>query len=539
MIIMNTSFKKLLLVSFFLLSLSACQDFDSLEQNPNTASEDKPVPPSYLLSKILYDMYQGPGVLDARPGFVFEGPWGDIHRWNQYIVSNNIYYGGKNNYNWTATTTPYVTITNIKKMEEQAAKLLGQNTNAYSALGKFLKAYHFIWLTQRTGDIPMKEAALGLANLTPEFDSQKDVYMQSLQLLNEANDELATIIPTLTTATTISDDIYFNNDLKLWQKAINTFTLRVLISLSKRADDTPELNIKQRFADMINNPSSYPLMSGNGDNLKFVYNTANSYPRQPTNGNNNYQNIGSTYLKLTAASQDPRTFIVATPAPAELAKGKTVDDFTAYVGSDISDGIDLLLNNSTAGKYSFTNFLRYYSSSTGPEPYVILGYAEMNFNIAEGIVRGWAPGADASLYYNRGVKASLDFYGLKEEDVLKVGDLSGKQLGTVTVKISDFLANANVVFKGENADGLEQILNQKYIAFFQNSGLEAFYNQRRTGFPSTFIKTGAGLNAQEKLPLRWQYPVDEVTYNTAHVNEAIQRQFDGTDDVYAKMWLLE
>ena len=33
---------------------------------------------------------------------------------------------------------------------------------------------------------------------------------------------------------------------------------------------------------------------------------------------------------------------------------------------------------------------------------------------------------------------------------------------------------------GNTAAGLTQILTQKYVAFFQNSGLEAFYNQRRT-----------------------------------------------------------
>lgn len=528
-----------MLLACLILSLSSCQDFNELEQNPNIASEDKPVPPSYLLSRVLYDIYQGGGVGDARSGSVFEGPWGDIHRWNQYLVSNNIYYGGKNNYNWTYTATPYADINNIGKMVDQSKALLGTDKNGYAAIGKFLKAYQFIWLSQRVGDIPMMEAVQGSANLTPTFDSQLEVYTQALQLLAEANDELAILIPTINSATNIAGDIYYANNLSRWQKAINTYTLRVLISLSNRADDTPALGIKEKFAAIVNDPVKYPVMEGNADNLVFTYNAQNAYPLQPTNGNNNYQNISSTYLMLTTSSADPRTFIMATPASAELAAGKMVDDFSAYVGADISDGIDNLLNNSTSGKYSFTNFLRYYSSSLGPEPYVIMGYSELNFNIAEGIARGWMQSANAEDFYIKGINASLDFYGIKNGSAIKIGDLSGKPLGTVTVDLNAFFTNSAVLFKGSNAEGIEQIVNQKYIALFENSGLEAFYNHRRTGYPKTFITTGAGINAVGEIPLRWQYPVDELTYNGEHTTNAIARQYGDSDNLYGKMWLLK
>nr|GFD51087.1 hypothetical protein [Tanacetum cinerariifolium] len=78
-------------------------------------------------------------------------------------------------------------------------------------------------------------------------------------------------------------------------------------------------------------------------------------------------------------------------------------------------GISDLTTNSNAGQYSFINFLRYYSSVAGPEPYIMLGYAEQNFNIAEAINRGWVAGASASSYYVKGINASLDFYGLADK----------------------------------------------------------------------------------------------------------------------------
>jgi hypothetical protein len=38
--------------------------------------------------------------------------------------------------------------------------------------------------------------------------------------------------------------------------------------------------------------------------------------------------------------------------------------------------------------------------------------------------------------------------------------------------------------------------------------------------------------------MRWQYPVDETTYNSVNAKAAIQSQFNGNDDIFSMMWLL-
>jgi hypothetical protein len=86
---------------------------------------------------------------------------------------------------------------------------------------------------------------------------------------------------------------------------------------------------------------------------------------------------------------------------------------------------------------------------------------------------------------------------------------------------------------------LTQILTQKYVAFFMNSGFESFYNWRRTGVPA-FSQGGAGIGTpNNQIPLRWQYPQDEITYNADNYKSAISSQYNGTDDVNAKMWLIK
>lgn len=512
------------------LAAAGCKSLDAQLPSPNAATSDSTVPPSLLLPRIEYDLYNnGDG-----------GPFTQVQRWNQYVVSNDVYYGGSNQYNWTTSGGIYGILRNVNLMDTKAVQQYGTRQNPYSALAKFFRAYIYVWQAQRVGDTPASQAGQGLTNLMPAYDTQKAVYARSLAMLDTANTMLGGNL-----TGSYNGSIYFSS-LSQWRKVVNSYKLRVLISLSRRAADNADLQIPQQFAAIVGNPTQYPLLTSNSDNLAFNFNSAyNTYPHTPNDANNQRQNIGSAYLSLTTATQDPRTYVVATPAPAQIAAGKSVRDFSAYVGSSPALGISDLTTGSNAGQYSFTNFLRYYSSVAGPEPYVLLGYAEQNFNIAEAINRGWVPGASANSYYVRGINASLDFYGLADRQVLSIGNVSGKpfstapgaKLDTVTVFRTRFLNNPGVAYKGDNANGLEQILNQKYVACFQSSGYEPFYNWRRTGLPRTFVSTGGGINASGVIPRRWQYPVDEQTYNPDNYQNALKNQFGGTDDLNQDTWL--
>lgn len=517
------------------LIISSCQKGDLLS-NPNVAGENSTIPASLLLNHLTWSFYRGGGVVDKVANSVEEEPFGQVMRWNQFTTSSNSYYRGQNSYSFSNTATAYDVLKYVNKMESQAATQFGTPNTIYGALGKFFRAYSFIWLTQRVGDIPMSEAG-NPAILQPKFDKQHDVYQKCLQLLDEANILMGTITTNTNAANQVDGDIY-GLTYAQWQKVINTYKLRVLISLSKRADDNADLNIKTQFAAILNNPAKYPLMTANGDNLSFKYNaTVNKYIYNPDETYNLFGNMSKTYLDITTASKDPRTFITSTPAPAQLAAGKTVADFTAYAGSDPAATQATLTANDAKGMYSYVNFKRYYATFTGPDPCILVGYPELCFNIAEAINRGWVSGS-AATWYNNGINASISSYGLTNGQSYVIGNREGVTLGTVTINLTDFLTNANILYKGDNAAGLAQILQQKYVAFFQNSGWEAFYNWRRTGIPA-FANNGPGINPAGTIPLRWQYPVDEQNNNQANYAQAISSQYSGTDDVNKVMWLLK
>ena len=487
--------KKYLVIVLITAILSSCSNYDTLEKNPNVATS---VPASLILRPILSGLNGG--------------AWNSTMRENQFYCSNYAYYD-TNEYNWAGASLQYTTLKNVLKMEEEAKRSGAKDINPYSALGKFLKAYYFAGMTLRVGDLPYTDALQGSSIPNPKYDTQKFIFVQILKLLEASNTDLASLIAT--GDKTLDGDIYYNNDLKKWQKAVNTFRLRVLIQLSKKTADT-DLNVKADFANILNNPSKYPLMTSASESMQYTWNVFNKYPRNPDNFGNNAtrENMSKTYLDLLKTNKDPRLFVVAEPAAAKITGGLTRLDFDAYVGASSGDDLADMSTKAGLGQYSFQSKNRYYGSYQGEATFV-LSYSEMCFNIAEAVNRGWVTG-NAQDWYNNGVKSSMSFYGINDAIA--------------------YLAQANVVYAGNNATGLTQILSQKYIAFFQNSGYEAYYNWRRTGVPTFLV--GPGTSNSTKIPLRFQYPSTEFSTNKVNVDAAVTSQYGGKDDINASMWLL-
>jgi Starch-binding associating with outer membrane len=503
--------------SALMLTAIGCRDFDEIGLNENRPAS---VPPSLVLRGILKD--------------VLERPWSLEHRQNQFWSCNYQYYG--NNEYWTNAPLNYFTLKNVIKMEEEAAKS-GLAVNPYSALGKFLRAYFFVQMTQRVGDVPMEEALKGLEVKTPTFNTQKEVYMQALVWLDESNQDLKTLIAA--NDLSLQGDIYFQGNLSKWRKAVNAYKLRVLISLSKKDTDT-DLDIKTKFSSMLGNPSEYPLLAGNEDNMNFVFNgTTELYPTNP--GNKGFDkgryNMTETYVKGLTDLSDPRVFVTCNPAKAKITSGVLPTDFAAYVGAPAGESQDDMTFKAGNGVYSYANQKRYYSTFAGAEPGVLLSYWEQCFNIAEAIIRGWVTSGSAQTYYENGIKASMAFYGITDGAVINIYEQDNDlKIGEFAASVTNYLAQPLVAYAGNNANGLSQILTQKYLAFFQNSGQEAYFNHRRTGVPT--FHAGPGTGNTGVIPKRWLYPTSENLYNNANLMSALQSQFGSdTDDVDNLLWI--
>jgi hypothetical protein len=480
---------KSVLIILMVFMLGACTNFEDLADDPNRATS---VPPSMLLTEVLRVMNN----VDD------EGPWSSAQRDNQFWAISFDYYGDQD-YNWGSAPLRYTTLSNVQAMVKEADKF--DTKNKYGALAKFFNAYFYDYMSKRMGDIPMSESlqAKSDAPITkPKYDAQKDQ-------ITMAKAEVGTAA--------IQGDFLYNGDLDKWQRAINSFHLRVLIGLSKKSS---EINVISQFNAIVSNPSKYPLMRGIEDNMTryFSDENGNNYALNPGNfgRNRNRDIMAGTYLNILKQNNDPRIYKVADPAAFYFNASDPLN-LNAYIPANTGDDQGSMQVASDEGKLSYPSEKRYYSSYVG-EGYILFGYAEQQFVIAEAINRGWISG-DAATYYKQGIKASMDFYDVSNAD------------------ITAFLNNTNVVYKGNDVAGLEQIVTQKYVAFFQNSERESYFNYRRTGFPKFDI--GPANKNNGKIPKRWKYPQSEFETNSANVNAALASQYGGTDDINAVMWLIK
>jgi len=525
---MKKIFKLQLLAALILISTSGCKkSYQELTQNNNVPSS---VPASLLLNGVEYNMVDFPD--------------NENEIYCQYYIYNYNYYGN-NTYDFGSGDNYYNALKNVTLMEKQAVAAGSPATNAYSALGKFFRAYFFSKMSLEMGDIPMTDALKGLSNLTPKYDSQKAVMSQCLAWLDDANTDLTTVIAQ---GGTLNGDFLFNGDLTKWQKTVNAFKLRLLLELSKKAATDADMNIPAQFAAIVNNPTKYPLMASSDDNLQFVFvSPTNYYPMTPDNfgQNGSRQNSSQTYIKLLTTFQDPRVYVVAEPARHyvdDLHQSPT--DFASFIGADPGLDLGTMYSNAGLNLYSFINRKHYYSTYTG-EPSIQVGYPEQEFNIAQGINLGWVSG-NAETYYVNGIQASMAYYNIPttgsftayfyKPGASGVANLSNYDTYTINTDWATYYAQLAVKYAG-GATGLTQILQQRYLALFRHSGLESYFTYRRTGVPT--FTTGPGTDNGQRIALRFQYPSSERTANTTNYTAALQSQYGGNDDINGVMWILK
>jgi len=551
--IMKKNYIVYLLPVLMLLAVSSCnKSFQEATINKNVPAT---VAASLLFNGVLNDfpdLPDGAYASNYQSSVVYKNTSNKDEIWCQYYIYNYNYYGN-NTYDFDSGADYYTTIKNVLEMEKQAAASGGAAINPYEAMGKFFRAYFFSKMSLDRGDIPMTDALKGLDNLTPAYDTQKSVMLQCLAWLESANSDMSILIADPTKGgtglgATLSNDIFYNNSLVQWQKAVNTFRIRLLLELSKKVDDT-DLNIASQFNSIITNPSKYPLMDSPADNLQYVFlSPTNYYPQTPDNfgQSGSRQNTSSTYIGLLTSLQDPRVFVTAEPCRYKVdSLHQSPTSFASFVGAD--PGLDLGIMYSQAGlqRYSFLNRKRYYSTYTG-EPSIQIGYPELMFNIAEGINRGWTAG-NAETYYIAGIQASMASYGIPANGTFtayfyRPGSTTGVAVASnydtypIAVNWNTYYAQPLVQYAG-GATGLKQILQQKYLALFRHSGLESYYTYRRTGVP--VFTAGPGTDNGQRIAQRFQYPLVERTANSANYNKALQSQYGGNDDINAAMWILK
>jgi len=530
-------------IALFLIASSCNKKIVSLQTDPNNPTS---VPPELILGTVLTDM-SGNGSAGSLGGV---NSWGYVAQWDQYHCQNYNYYGN-NIYSWAGGSfDPYLVLKNVVQMEKEVTTRGGTPVNPYEAVGRFIRAYYYYNLTSLFGDVPLTQALEAPQNSSPSYTTQEQVFLYVLNQLDTANTDFATLIANNDNSLSANQDIYYGGDLTKWQKLVNSFKLRVLISLSNQSSDGT-LNVPAQFATIINAPAQYPVFADETDDFQFNYNPggANAYSTYPFNPSNFGSiaarfNMAYTYVNALTTLNDPRVFVTCEPAWALVGTDTAHPaQFQYFVGASTGEALGTMYANASANDYSFINRNRYYSNFTG-DPDVLVGYKEMCFNIAEGIARAWVAG-NAETWYKAGITSSMAFYGINVADTsfnayfLPPGANSVTQVAPyhVSLNFANYYAQPSVKYSAILDTAINQIVLQKYIVCFQTSGYEGYYNYRRTGVP--VFQGGSGVGNNGIIPLRWSYPVSEQTINATNWKAALASQGFTADDLNQVMWLLK
>lgn len=473
----------------------SCQNLDELNENPNNVSETHP---QLLLTEIATNTFQveGTSPLYASRMLIQTGEENDY----QYYKWGSGSFGAYND------------LRQVTKMIEEGERI---GNNNYIAIGKFFRAYHFYQLTLKFGDIPYSEALQGETNQTfqPRYDSQEEVFEGIITELDEA----AVLIDP---AIFVEGDIIFNGDASQWLKLINTYQLKVLMSLSKKTN-VGAINVSNKFNEVFNRG---PLLNSLEDNaqLVFVDQQGSRYTEFNSSSYGSSMFMSSTFIDLLKDFKDPRLFVVAEQTPKAASAGLPISDFNAYHGGSPTENYSVINETLVAdGNISKVNS-RYYTNPV-TEPHNLLSYWELEFILAEAAVRGWI-NSDAGEHLKNAIEANFNFYRNHSWEMSEyLADNS----------VEDYLDQSEIELDGDIESQLKLILTQKYLTSFLQGGWSAYYDYLRTTQPGFEYPTG------QTPPKRFVYPNQEYNNNTTNLEAAINTQYGGNDEIRQTPWWLK
>lgn len=492
------------------LSAGSCtNDFEEINTNNNVPND---VTPDLLLAGVIRNMINSQ-VSDA---------WGigNIvvqHHAKIQFVNEDRYLWGQQNGVWDNV---YGNMRNVKNILDQVGT---DDSNGYKGIALILKSWMFALATDAYGDIPYTEATKGKTDAVylPKYDTQESVYAGILADLKTANDILAT------SSTAVSGDILFGGgagSLIKWRKLANSLRLRYLMRISKQKD------VKADIQAILADPAKNPIFEGNQDNaeLKYLASAPNQWRMYDSRvGSFDEFRVSKTLSDRLTALKDPRLAVFGRPSQSSVAAGKPVIE---GVPNGLGDVPALNYNGGPQGVsrvgYTFACLVCNDPGQAPPDPSaprgILMNYSELQFILAEAREKGWITTGTAEGYYMKGIQSNFDYW----KSVVPTS------YGIDVTPDPSYFTQAAVAYTGTSAEKLAKIALQKWVAFYFN-GLEAWFDWRRTGMPE--IKPGPDNLNQNRVPVRFPYPLSEQSLNGANREEAVKRQ--GTDDLNTRTWV--
>ncbi|MFO0359856.1 MAG: SusD/RagB family nutrient-binding outer membrane lipoprotein [Flavobacteriales bacterium] len=378
--------KKLIISFLFATILFSCK-LDEVNENPN-------VPTDVSVSLLLPTAQKG--LADAIGGRFFRytaiASQQLSGRDNQELLMENynpdeLFIG----YPWEDFYTgPMV---NCRIIIDKAE---AEGANAYAGIAQILLANSIGIITDAWGDAPFIEAMQGGDNLYPRYDSQQEIYLQIISLLNDAIFDLeqpSTIVPS-------SDDLIYGGDLNKWKRAAHALLARTYIHLTNVRTDASARALEE-LSDGFTNFN---------EDLAYRYlgNAADANP------------IYNFFVATAYAVVDPQYISVLGAADPRFSRFVDIIPFTG--------------GQSKVGAFQ----------GSANSPIKLMSYVEQKFIESEALLRtSNTAGAQDAL--RQAVQASLD----ETEEFLMIDIPDGQENSTVNALVltGDFEADLNIIMR--------------------------------------------------------------------------------------------
>jgi len=469
---MKNTIKYLGILALSLGLLGSCETVDFGNENVNPNQPSKASTAALLTSAIR-----------SLPSHVSEV---DGNMWVQYI--SQITYTDGSRYATEQWSYDGWYAGGLKDLQEvidlngldPASYTSGGNTANQVAVAKILKAYYFQFITDTWGMVPFSEALLGVDNITPAFDTQEAIYNSCFALIEEA-------LSSMKTSETINGDILFDGNMSQWSKFANTLKLRMALRIA----DVDETTARAKFNEAL--PGAIGSVAEN-INYPYLSEDTNDNPWQDRFETREDFALSKLFVNHLSAKNDPRL--------SEF--GELPASGGNYTG--VPYGVEA--PNVLQAEVSFIDSdIIYDGTKKGG---VIFSYAQVAFSVAEAAVRGWTS-QSASDWYNKGIQASMDQWGVSTTDA------------------AAYLAQSSVQYNSSNA--MELIGTEKWISLFLQ-GSEAWAEWRRLDYPQ--LSPAPDALSGNGIPTRYGYSANVVTLNEANYNAAVSAQ--GPDNQDTKLW---
>jgi hypothetical protein len=440
----------------FLFFACSEEKMDEINQDRNNSSI---MPATYMLPDVeLRSAFETTGTDIAWYATVYiehdAGTWGQSADADQRVSQES---SSLMNNSWTNL---YSVMLSCKNIIDKTDTVTGSEPANFWARGiaQVLMAYNLAVTTDMWGEVPWTEALQGTAFRQPIYDSQESIYVAINGLLDEAIVNLGKTVVKFPTY----DYIYAGDQTK-WIKAAYSLKARYalrLVNVDASASAKALTNVPLGFA------SAADAMIFK----KFEASATGENPWYQFMSDRSHLSASATLYDYMNQRNDPRIAVYFTkiggayaPAPSGTAQ------------------------ETQGGVYSVSKVTADITGRTAPIP--LMSYHELKFIEAEAKFRTSDATWQASL--QAAVEASFTY--------------SGATIGTYYA--------TEVVPRLTAGNELNEILMQKYIAFYEYEANESYNDYRRTGIPTMNNPNNATTGFVNRFP----YALSETVGNAGNV----------------------